>query len=92
MSEFVRVRKDEWESLRKDIEIFIQHYEASSKKVKELTKENIGLREQLRAATERLATTEQKASAELQQTSAVLQKMRANIYRVVQETEKEMKE
>jgi methyl-accepting chemotaxis protein len=91
MSEFVRVRKDEWEALRKDVETFIQHYEASSRKVKDMMKENTSLKEQLRAATERLNMADQKAAAELQQTTAVLQRMRANMSHIVQETEKEMK-
>ena len=91
MSEFVRVRKDEWDALRKDVETFIQHYEASSRKVKDLMKENVNLKEQLRAATERLNMADQKASTELQQTTAVLQRMRANMSNVIQETEKEMK-
>ena len=91
MSEFVRVRKDEWEALRKDVETFIQHYEVSSRKVKDMMKENTSLREQLRAATERLNMADQKAAAELQQTTAVLQRMRANMSHVIQETEKEMK-
>ena len=91
MSEYVRVRKDEWEGLRKDVETFIQHYETSSRKVKDMMKENTSLKEQLRAATERLNMADQKAAAELQQTTAVLQRMRANMSHVVQETEKEMK-
>ena len=91
MSEFVRVRKDEWEALRKDVETFIQHYEASSRKVKDMMKENTSLKEQLRSATERLNMADQKAAAELQQTTAVLQRMRANMSHIVQETEKEMK-
>lgn len=92
MSEFVRVRKDEWEALRKDVETFIQHYEASSRKVKDLVKENSSLKEQVRTATERLNIADQKASAEVQQTTAVLQRLRANMSHVIQETEKEMKE
>lgn len=92
MSEFVRVRKDEWEALRKDVETFIQHYEASSRKVKDLVKENSSLKEQVRTATERLNIADQKASAEIQQTTAVLQRLRANMSHVIQETEKEMKE
>ena len=91
MSEFVRVRKDEWDALRKDVETFIQHYEASSKKGKDLMKENTSLKEQLRATTEKLTTADQKAAAELQQTTAVLQRMRANMSHIVEETEKEMK-
>jgi methyl-accepting chemotaxis protein len=92
LSEFVRVRKDEWEALRKDVETFIQHYEASSRKVKDLVKENSSLKEQVRTATERLNIADQKASAEIQQTTAVLQRLRANMSHVIQETEKEMKE
>jgi len=92
LSEFVRVRKDEWEALRKDVETFIQHYEASSRKVKDLVKENSSLKEQVRTATERLNIADQKASAEVQQTTAVLQRLRANMSHVIQETEKEMKE
>lgn len=92
MSEFVRVRKDEWEALRKDVETFIQHYEASSRKVKDLVKENSSLKDQVRTATERLNMVDQKASAEIQQTTAVLQRLRANMSHVIQETEKEMKE
>ena len=92
MSEILRVRKDEWEALRKDVETFIQHYEASTRKVKDMMKENTSLKEQLRAATERLNVADQKAAAELQQTTAVLQRMRANMSHIVQETEKEMKE
>ena len=91
MSEFVRVRKDEWEALRKDVETFIQHYEASSRKVKDLVKENSSLKDQVRTATERLNMVDQKASAEIQQTTAVLQRLRANMSHVIQETEKEMK-
>ena len=92
MSEFVRVRKDEWEALRKDVETFIQHYEASSRKVKDLVKENSSLKDQVRTATERLNMADQKASAEIQQNTAVLQRLRANMSHVIQETEKEMKE
>jgi len=91
LSEFVRVRKDEWEALRKDVETFIQHYEASSRKVKDLVKENSSLKDQVRTATERLNMVDQKASAEIQQTTAVLQRLRANMSHVIQETEKEMK-
>ena len=91
MSEFVRVRKDEWEALRKDVETFIQHYEASSRKVKDLVKENSSLKDQVRTATERLNIADQKASADIQQTTAVLQRLRANMSHVIQETEKEMK-
>ncbi len=91
MSEFVRVRKDEWEALRKDVETFIQHYEASSRKVKDLVKENSSLKDQVRTATERLNMADQKASAEIQQNTAVLQRLRANMSHVIQETEKEMK-
>ena len=91
MSEFVRVRKDEWEALRKDVETFIQHYEASSRKVKDLVKENSSLKDQVRTATERLNIADQKASAEIQQTTAVLQRLRANMSHVIQETEKETK-
>jgi methyl-accepting chemotaxis protein len=91
LSEFVRVRKDEWEALRKDVETFIQHYEVSSRKVKDLVKENSSLKEQVRTATERLNIADQKASAEVQQTTAVLQRLRANMSHVIQETEKEMK-
>jgi len=91
LSEFVRVRKDEWEALRKDVETFIQHYEASSRKVKDLVKENSSLKDQVRTATERLNIADQKASAEVQQTTAVLQRLRANMSHVIQETEKETK-
>jgi len=91
LSEFVRVRKDEWEALRKDVETFIQHYEVSSRKVKDLVKENSSLKEQVRTATERLNIADQKASAEIQQNTAVLQRLRANMSHVIQETEKEMK-
>ena len=90
MSEFVRVRKDEWEGLRKDIEGFVQNFETSTQKLRDLMKENSSLKEQLQSATQRLAITEQKATADLQQTSQVIQKMRSNISRVLQQTEKEM--
>lgn len=94
MSEFVRIRKDELDALRKDVEAFVQHYEASSRKVKDLTKENASLREQIRTAAERLAVADQKISAEVQQTektTAVIQALRANISRSIQETERELK-
>jgi len=90
LSEFVRVRKDEWEGLRRDIEMFVQNFEASRQKLRDLMKENNSLKEQLQSATQRLATTEQKATADLQQTSQAIQKMRSNISRVLQQTEKEM--
>ena len=90
MSEFVRVRKDEWEGLRRDIEMFVQNFEASRQKLRDLMKENNSLKEQLQSAMQRLAITEQKATADLQQTSQVIQKMRSNISRVLQQTEKEM--
>jgi len=92
LSEFVRVRKDEWDGLRKDVEAFIQHYETSSRKVKDLMKENSGLREQLRSTNERLTMGDQKASAELQQTTAILQRIRANMSQVIKDTEKELRE
>lgn len=91
MSEFVRVRKDGWDTLRKDVEAFIQHYEASSRKIKDLIKENTELKEQLRATTERLTAGDQKAAAEVDQTTAVLQKLRTSMSHAIQETEKEMK-
>lgn len=90
LSEFVRVRKDEWEGLRKDIEVFVQNFETSTQKLRDLTKENNSLKEQLQSATQRLAIAEQKATADLQQTSQAIQKMRSNISRVLQQTEKEM--
>jgi len=90
LSEFIRVRKDEWEGLRRDIEMFVQNFEASRQKLRDLMKENNSLKEQLQSATQRLATTEQKATADLQQTSQAIQKMRSNISRVLQQTEKEM--
>jgi len=90
LSEFVRVRKDEWEGLRKDIEGFVQNFETSTQKLRDLMKENSSLKEQLQSAMQRLAITEQKATADLHQTSQVIQKMRSNISRVLQQTEKEM--
>jgi len=90
LSEFVRVRKDEWEGLRKDIEVFVHNFETSTQKLRDLMKENNSLKEQLQSAMQRLAITEQKATADLQQTSQVIQKMRSNISRVLQQTEKEM--
>ena len=91
MSEFVRVRKDELDALRKDVEVFIQHHEASSKKIKDLIKENTDLKEQLRATTDKLTAADQKVAAEVQQTTALLQRLRANMSHVIQETEKEMR-
>jgi len=86
--EFVRVRKDEWDGLRKDVELFIQHYETSLQKIKDLTKENSDLKEQFRSAVQKLTMVEQKAAADIQQTSQILQKMRANISHALQQTEK----
>ncbi len=77
MSEIVRVRKDEWEAFRRELELLVQRHE-------ELLRENVGLKEKLRAASERLTLTDQKAAAELE-------KIRANISRVLQQTEKEIK-
>jgi len=90
LSEFVRVRKDEWEGLRKEIEVFVHNFETSTQKLRDLMKENSSLKEQLQSAMQRLAITEQKATADLQQTSQVIQKMRSNMSRVLQQTEKEM--
>jgi len=90
LSEFVRVRKDEWEGLRKEIEVFVHNFETSTQKLRDLMKENNSLKEQLQSAMQRLAITEQKATADLQQTSQVIQKMRSNMSRVLQQTEKEM--
>jgi len=70
--------------------MFVQNFETSSQKLKDLMKENNGLKEQLQSAMQRLAMTEQKATADLQQTSQVIQKMRSNMSRVLQQTEKEM--
>jgi len=70
--------------------MFVQNFEASRQKLRDLMKENNSLKEQLQSATQRLATTEQKATADLQQTSQAIQKMRSNISRVLQQTEKEM--
>lgn len=89
MAEFIRVRKDEWDDLRKDIELTIKHYMESIEKNKELTNENIALREKLKTATEKLTTAEQKATADLQQTSQAIQKLRAEISRALQQTKRE---
>ena len=91
MSEFVRVRKDELDALRKDVEVFIQHHETSSKKIKDLIKENTDLKEQLQATTDKLTAADQKVAVEVQQTTALLQRLRANMSHVIQETEKEMR-
>ena len=88
LSEFVRIRKDEWDGLRKDIELFVQRYEVSAQKVKELTRDNSDLKEQLRSAMQKLATAEEKVAGDLQQTSLALQKMRTSISRVLQQSEK----
>ena len=89
MSEFIRVKRDEWEGFRKDLEQFIQRYQTSVEKIKTLSRENVALKEKLQEATGKLTATEQKVATELQQTSLVLQKMRANISRILEQTEKE---
>jgi methyl-accepting chemotaxis protein len=82
------VRKDEWDDLREDFEVFIKNYNESIEKVKELTKENNNLREKLRIATERMATTERQSTNDLQQTSQTIQKLRAEISRTLDHSKK----
>ena len=89
MSEVIRIRKDEWEDLRKDLETFIKDYNDATEQAKKLAKENITLRQELEAARERLATADRKVAADLQQTSQAIQKLRADISRAIQQTKKE---
>ena len=91
MSDIIKVRKDEWDDLRKDFEVFIKNYNESIEKVKELTKENNNLREKLRIATERMAITERQSTNDLQQTSQAIQKLRAEISRTLDQSKKIVK-
>ena len=84
MAEFVRVRKEEWDDFRKDVELVVKHYNESVEKAKQLLNENNSLKERLRQTTERLTAAEQKAAADLQQTSQSIQKLRADISKVLQ--------
>ncbi|WP_455367832.1 hypothetical protein [[Eubacterium] cellulosolvens] len=89
MSEYISVRRSEWEGFRRDLERFIQRHKESLEKITHLTRENVDLKEKLATATEKLAQTEQKVAAELQQTTTTLQKMRTNISRLLEQDEKE---
>jgi regulator of replication initiation timing len=84
LAEFVRVRKEEWDDFRKDVELVVKHYNESVEKAKQLMTENNALKEKLRVAVEKLTSAEQRAAADLQQTSQTIQKLRADISRVLQ--------
>ena len=84
LAEFIRVRKEEWDDFRKDVELVVKHYNESGDKAKQLITENNALKEKLRVAVEKLTSAEQRATVDLQQTSQSIQKLRAEISRVLQ--------
>ena len=84
LAEFVRVRKEEWDDFRKDVELVVKHSSESGEKAKQLITENNALKEKLRVAVEKLTSAEQRATVDLQQTSQSIQKLRAEISRVLQ--------
>ena len=92
MSDIIKVRKEEWDDLRNDFEVFIKNYNESIEKVKELTNENSNLREKLRIATERMAITERQSTNDLQQTSQAIRKLRDEISRTLDQSKKIVKD
>jgi len=88
LSEYVRIRKDEWDDFLRENELLIQRHEALAQKAKELAQENSALREKIRMAEERLRTLEQKTDADIKETSLILQRRQAEMSRVLQQTEK----
>jgi hypothetical protein len=87
MSEYVRVRKEEWDGFLKQNELLIQRFEGLVGKVKELTQANNTLREKMQVTEERLRTYDQKLGADFKDTSRVLQKQLSEMTRVLQLTE-----